>query len=79
MARPLSIGRPTTRTTALSRRYWSDHTPSSPLPPPLMSLCVLQELAPTVVNLRDSEGRTALHLAVAAGNVPVVEALVGTN
>lgn len=38
----------------------------------------LLELAPTVVNLRDSEGRTALHLAVAAGNVPVVEALTST-
>ena len=37
---------------------------------------VLQELAPLSVNLRDNEGRTALHLAVVVGNRPVAETLV---
>ena len=46
---------------------------------------MFQELAPAAINLKDNEERTALHLAVAAGNVPVIETLVskfagmGTN
>ena len=38
---------------------------------------VLLELAPSAINLRDNDGRTALHLAVASGNTPVMETLVG--
>ena len=37
---------------------------------------VLCELAPLAVNLKDIEGRTALHLAVVVGNRPVAETLV---
>ena len=37
---------------------------------------VLLELAPLAVNLKDNEGRTALHLAVVVGNRPVAETLV---
>ena len=36
----------------------------------------LKELAPAAINLKDNEERTALHLAVAAGNVAVIETLV---
>ena len=37
---------------------------------------VLLELAPLAINLKDNDGRTALHLAVAVGNRAVVETLV---
>jgi ankyrin repeat protein len=37
---------------------------------------VLCELAPLAVNLKDNEGRTALHLAVVVGNRPVAETLM---
>ena len=50
--------------------HWTanNHDPSSAR--------ALLELAPLSVNLRDNEGRTALHLAVVVGNRPVAEALV---
>ena len=37
---------------------------------------VLLEMAPLSVNLRDNDGRTALHLAVVVGNRAIVETLV---
>lgn len=50
--------------------HWTANNPDS------TTAQVLLELAPTAINLRDNDGRTALHLAVAAGNMPVMETLV---
>lgn len=50
--------------------HWTANNPDD------SSARVLLEMAPLAINLRDNEGRTALHLAVVVGNTQVVEALV---
>lgn len=53
--------------------HWTANNPDA------SSARVLLEMAPLSVNLKDNDGRTALHLAVVVGNRAVVEALVSCS
>ena len=75
--KPLSTGRPTMSILPLPEPFWLVSDVSFWISVQFF-LNPLQEAAPSIVNLQDTEGRTALHYAVASANMSVITTLVTT-